>query len=110
MAPVGQALIQSEQVPQRSEPGTSGGSASVVRISPNNNQEPCSEDTRLECFPIQPRPARCAQAFSIIGPVSTYDFVSTPGPTPGFSSPEVPTDLQIRDGSPLPRRSGRCGR
>src|SRR5215813_11397565 len=79
IAPVGQALIQSEQVPQRSEPGTSGGSASVVRISPNNNQEPCSDDTSCECFPLLLGPVRCDQAFAMIGPVSTYHFVIAPG-------------------------------
>ena len=43
----------------------------VVRISPSRSHEPHSAETRLECFPIQPRPACCAQAFSMIGPVST---------------------------------------
>ena len=45
--------------------------ASVVMISPRNSHDPSSRLIRQVFFPIQPSPARTAQALSIIGWMSS---------------------------------------
>ncbi len=71
MAPVGQAGMQAEQVPQCAVAGSSTGSGRSVRISPMKKYEPASRAMRLVCLPIQPIPALRASAFSSTGPEST---------------------------------------
>ena len=78
MASVGQISMQAWHEPQWSGSGKSGGMSRVVRISQRNSQDPKRDDTRFECLPSQPMPARCAKGFSIIGAVSTKIFRSPP--------------------------------
>ena len=47
--------------------------------APRKTQEPYSRVMRLVCLPIQPSPARSAQALSIIGALSTQTRPSVPG-------------------------------
>ena len=79
-APVGQALRQRVQDPQRLCSGASGSSSAVVRISARRNQLPRLREIRLVCLPTNPTPARWAKSRSRMGPVSTYqsDRCDTP--------------------------------
>src|SRR4028119_1080131 len=77
---VGQASRQAVQLPQKScVSGASYSNSMSSKISPRKTQEPHSRVIKLECFPIQPNPARCAHALSIIGAVSTQIFAVAVG-------------------------------
>ncbi len=69
-APVGQASTQRVHAPHEVRSGGSGSSSSVVTISPKNTAEPRPLTMRLVCLPIQPNPARAANARSASGAVS----------------------------------------
>ena len=70
MAPVGQMSRHARQVPQCGRAAASTGKGRSVNSSPRKNQEPLLASMRLVCFPIQPRPAFCARAFSSTGALS----------------------------------------
>ncbi len=75
-ASVGQASMQRVQLPQRSTAGASdtpgiSATASEVTMTPSSSQEPICWLITQVFFPIQPMPARAANARSRIGPVST---------------------------------------
>jgi hypothetical protein len=77
-ASVGQTSRQARHDPQRSSPGASRGSSSVVKIAPRKNQFPRSRPRRFVCLPCQPSPAAAASGFSITGAVSTKTLISAP--------------------------------
>ncbi len=70
--------MQSVHSPQRSGCGASASSGASVTSAPSSSQEPSRSWIRHPFFPIHPRPASCAQAFSITAPVSTSQYTCAP--------------------------------
>ena len=75
-ASVGQISKQALHAPQWSFSGKSTGMSLFKSITPKNNHEPNSFDTKFVCFPCQPKPANWARGFSNNGAVSTNTFKS----------------------------------
>ena len=46
-----------------------------IRITPKNNHEPKSLETKFVCLPCHPNPAFSANGFSMIGAVSTNTLI-----------------------------------
>src|SRR6476659_11052303 len=80
MAFVGHASRHAVHVPQWSSAiGASYSSSTFSRSEPMKTHDPPSRVIKLVCLPIQPSPARSAQALSMNGVVSTQIFPSTWG-------------------------------
>ena len=75
---VGHILIHLSHDPQWFFSGLSYSKILFTKITPKNNQEPNSLDTKLVCLPCHPMPDFSANGFSIKGAVSTktLTFVS----------------------------------
>ena len=108
-APVGHASRQSVQLPHRSGIDTSGSSTSVVTTSPSSTNDPQPGTMSSPFFPMNPRPARAAQARSSTGASSVIGRARSPrracAGTPRACGPDAADGC----GSRPPVRSGRCG-